>query len=135
MLSQKRRVAGWIMSAILAGFLMFSASGKFVDWEGKTQMLDHLGYSTHLMMKIGATELILAALFLVPRAGFLGSLLLTAYLGGATATHVRVGDPFFMPIIFGVLVWVSYGLRRPGLFSLATGSTVAACHDAPRTSV
>jgi hypothetical protein len=57
----------------------------------------------------------------IPRTGFLASILLTGYLGGATLTHLRVGDPIYMPILFGVVVWVAYGLRRPEVFSLAFG--------------
>ncbi|HQX51357.1 MAG TPA: hypothetical protein PLY87_29495 [Planctomycetaceae bacterium] len=55
-------------------------------------------------------------------SGIVAAILLTAYLGGATATHVRVGDPFFMPIIMGFVVWIAYGLRQPAVFALATGS-------------
>ena len=83
------------------------------------------------MTKIGVLEVILAVLFLIPRTGFLRAVLLTAYLGGATATHVRVGDAFWSPIVGGIAIWISYGLRRPEVFSLATGSTIAAAsrHD------
>jgi hypothetical protein len=82
------------------------------------------------MKKIGVVEVIVAVLLLIPRASFVGALLLTAYLGGATATHVRVGEPFFMPILIGVFMWIGYGLRRPEVFSLALGSTPA---TPPRT--
>ena len=114
------------MSALLSAFLIFaSASGKFLDWEGKTEMLNHFGYSTEMMTKVGVVEAALAMLFLIPRTGFLAALLLTAYLGGATATHVRVGDACFMPILVGVFLWIGYALRRPEIFSLAIGSTVS----------
>lgn len=77
------------------------------------------------MTKIGVAEVIVTLLFLVPRTSFVGGILVTAYLGGATATHVRVGDPFYFPIIAGVLVWIALGLRRPEIFSLAVGSAVS----------
>jgi hypothetical protein len=48
---------------------------------------------------------------------------LSAYLDGATSAHVRVGDPFFMPIVIGVLVWLALGLRNPAVFDLALGKT------------
>ncbi len=121
-----KRIAGWILSGLLAAFLIFgSAAGKFTDWPGKAEMFEHLGYSAEVLEKIGVVEIIVAVLFLIPRTAFLGAILLTGYLGGATATHVRVGDPFlsdFMPIIMGVLVWIGYGLRRPEIFRLAFGA-------------
>jgi hypothetical protein len=122
--ANKTQIAGWILSILLAAFLIFvSAVPKFIEWEGKSEMFAKLGYSTELMVKIGVVEIAVALLFVIPRTGFLGAVLLTAYLGGATATHVRVGDPFFVPIIIGVVVWVAYGLRRPEVFSLAFGSS------------
>ncbi|REJ88650.1 MAG: DoxX family protein [Planctomycetota bacterium] len=120
---RKSKIAGWILSVLLAAFLILgSASGKFTEFEGKDEMFDHLGYSSEVMVKIGVVEVIAALLFVIPRTGFLGAVLLTAYLGGATATHVRVGDPFLFPVIMGVVVWIAFGLRRPEVFSLAIGS-------------
>lgn len=121
--SKTSRIVGWVLSYLVAAFLIFaSAPGKFVEWEGKAEMFDHLGYSPELMTNIGVVEIAAALLFLVPRTGFLGAVLLTAYLGGATATHVRVGDPFYMPIVMGVVLWLALGLRMPGVFALALGS-------------
>ena len=126
MRTNKLRVTGWILSGLLAAFLIFaSAMGKFLDWEGKEEMFAKLGYTTEVMTKIGVVEVIVAVLFLIPHTGFIGAILLTAYLGGATATHVRVGDPFLMPIIMGVLIWIAYGLRRPEVFRLACGAPSA----------
>ena len=122
----RMRIAGWILSGIVALFLIGpSAMGKFTEWEGKQKMFDHMGFTTDLMFKIGILEVALAILFLVPRTGFLAAILLTGYLGGATVTHLRVGEPFFAPIIMGVVLWVALGLRRPEIFSLAIGSEVS----------
>ncbi len=74
------------------------------------------------MFKIGIVEVVATIVFLIPRTSFLGAILLTAYLGGATATHVRVGDPFFFPPFLGVVVWVAYALRRPDVIQSAFGS-------------
>ena len=89
--------------------------GKFMDFDGKQQMLDHLGYTAETLRSIGFLEITLSVLFLIPKAEPFGALLLTAYLGGATATHVRVGDPFYFPIIVGVVMWVALLLRSPHL--------------------
>jgi uncharacterized membrane protein YphA (DoxX/SURF4 family) len=119
--SRKQRIAGWIVSGLLAAFLAFSASGKFREFPGKAEMFDHLGYAaTSLAMTaIGVVELVVTVLFLIPRTSFIGAILVTGYLGGATATHVRVGDPFFFPILLGVLAWVGYGLRCPDVVKAA----------------
>jgi len=131
--SKKTRIAGWVLSGLCAAVLiLLSAPGKFTDWEGKEEMFDKLGYSVELMEKIGYVEVAIALLFLIPQTGFLGAILITAYLGGATATHVRVGDPFYFPIIIGVVVWIAYGLRRPEVFRLAVGAPIT---SAPAASV
>ena len=117
-----KSITGWGLTLLIVFFLaVVSATGKFIDWEGKTEMFATLGYSTELMWKIGILEVALAVLILIPRAAFLGAVLLTAYLGGAVATHVRVGDAYFFPILAGLFLWIAIGLRRPEVFRLAFG--------------
>jgi DoxX-like family len=134
--NKKMRIAGWVLSGLVATFLIFgSAVGKFVEWEGKTEMFQHIGYSPELIMKIGVLEIILSLLFLIPRTGFIGAVLLTAYLGGATATHVRVGDQFFFPVLVGIVMWIAFALRRPEVFSFAFGSAASGRDAKPGTPV
>ena len=117
------RIIGWILSGLLAAVLVGpSAMGKLMEWEGKVAAFEKLGFTVEVMQKIGVLEIVLAVLFLIPRTSFVGAILLTGYLGGATVTHLRIGEPFFAPIIMGVVVWISLGLRRPTVFSLAIGS-------------
>lgn len=112
MTSKTRAVVGWALSGLLAAFLIgASASGKFLSWEGKSEMFAKLGWTESAMYTIGVVEIVITILFLIPRTAFWGGLLLTAYLGGAVATHVRIQDPFYMPIVMGVLVWVALALR------------------------
>jgi uncharacterized membrane protein YphA (DoxX/SURF4 family) len=121
--SKNQRIAGWILSGLIAAMLIvLSASGKFTEWPGKEAMFAKLGYSADTMFKIGIVEVVVTILFLIPRTSFLGAILLTAYLGGATATHVRVGDPFFFPPLLGVVVWIAYALRRPDVIKSALGA-------------
>lgn len=120
--SKTKRLISWILSGLIGLMLVGpSALGKFVEWEGKAQMLEHMGFTSELLMKIGVLEVILAVLYLIPRTSFLGAILLTGYLGGATVTHVRLGEPFYMPIVIGVVMWVALGLRKPEIFRLAKG--------------
>lgn len=114
------RIVGWVLSGLLAAFLIFaSASGKFTEWEGKADMFATMGWTTDVMFKIGLVEVAIAVLFLIPRAAFVAAILLSAYLGGAVATHVRVGDQFFVPIVVGIVAWVALGLRDPRVFANA----------------
>ena len=65
-----------------------------------------LGYPASTVLPLGIVELICVVLFAVPRTSFLGAILLTGYLGGATATQVRLEDPwFFFPVVVGGFVW------------------------------
>jgi hypothetical protein len=82
-------------------------------------MFAKLGWSEEIMYRIAVVEVAVAILFLIPQTAFVGAILLAAYLGGAVATHVRVSDPFFMPIILGVLAWIALGLRDPRVFDVA----------------
>jgi uncharacterized membrane protein YphA (DoxX/SURF4 family) len=116
----RTKTSGWVLSVLLTAFLcLASASGKFMDFEGKEEMFRHFGWSVDVMVSIGVVEVVIALLFLIPRTAFVAAVLLTAYLGGATATHVRVGDPFFFPIIICVVAWLALGLRDSRVFRIA----------------
>ncbi|WP_339911358.1 DoxX family protein [Symmachiella dynata] len=128
--SKKLRITGWVLSILISLFLIFaSASGKFTEWEGKAEMFAKMGWSEEVMVKIGIVEVAIAVLFLIPRTAFLAAILLAAYLGGATATHVRAGEAFFFPIIIGVVAWIALGLRQPDVFRLAFGSNTSSDAD------
>lgn len=117
-----RKLVGWILSGLLTAFLLFSSMGKFTNFEGKAEMFAHLGWSESVMVTIGIVEVVIALLFLVPRAGFVAAILITGNLGGAIATHVRVGDPFVFPVVVGIVCWVALGLRDTRVFQLAAGA-------------
>jgi hypothetical protein len=74
------------------------------------------GFPAELAPWVGASLLIPTILYLIPRTAILGAILLTGYLGGATATQVRVGDAWFLfPVALGVLTWGGLWLRDAGL--------------------
>ena len=121
-ISNKQTIVGWVLSTLLALFLIVtSAMGKFTTWEGKAEMFDQMGWSEEVMVKIGIVEILIAILFLIPRTAFVATILLAAYMGGATATHVRLDEPFYFPILLAVIAWVALGLRRPEVFRMALG--------------
>ncbi len=87
-------------------------------------MFNELGITANLSFALGVLEVAFAILFLIPRTSFVGAILLTGYLGGAVWAHLRIGDPWFFPIIIGVLIWVALGLRQPAIFAIALGKSL-----------
>ncbi len=110
---------GWILSILLAAFLI---SGSVTAWINSPQAVEgmkKLGYSPSIMHVLGLVELACGVLYLIPRTAVLGAILFTTYLGGAVASHARIGDPMWVvPVVFGVIVWVGLLLREPRLRSL-----------------
>ena len=117
-LSNKMLWAGRIFSAIPVLMLLFSAALKFAKPAAVVQGFAQFGYPESLLLPLGIVELLCTVIYLIPRTSVLGAILLTGYLGGATATHVRIGDPFFIPIGLGVLVWAGLFLRDDRLRAL-----------------
>lgn len=103
--------AGRIISALPVLLLLFSAVIKLVKPPEVVEGFTRLTYAESLALGIGILELVCTVVYVIPRTSILGAILLTGYLGGATATHVRIGEPFFAPIILGVLVWGGLFLR------------------------
>ena len=110
---------GWGITALLGLGLTFSAVMKFMrPPEMVKEFVERLGYPAETLLAIGITEITCLILFLFPRTAVLGAVLLTGYLGGAIATHVRIHDNFVGPVIGGVLVWVALYLRDPRVRAL-----------------
>jgi len=110
--------AGRIMSALPVLMLLFSGVMKLVKPAPVVEGFAHLGYPASLALGLGIVELTCAVVYVIPRTSVFGAILLTGYLGGATATHLRIGEPVFMPIILGVLVWGGLYLRDDRLRAL-----------------
>jgi hypothetical protein len=116
--SKKMLWAGYVTSALPILTLLFSGVVKLVKPTAVVEEFGRLGYAEGLALGIGILELACTVVYAMPRTAVLGAILLTGYLGGATATHVRVGDPFFGPIILGMLVWGGLYLRDHRLRTL-----------------
>ena len=116
--SKKMFWAGWIMSAPPVLLLLFSASMKVLKLPAAMDGFAHLGYPEYVALPLGIVELTCTVLYLIPRTSILGAILLTGYLGGATATHLRIGEPFHMAILLGMLVWGGLYLRDERLRAL-----------------
>jgi len=116
---KKRLWAGRIMSALPVLLLLLSGIMKLLKPAPVLQAFAHFGYPQNLIFSLGILELACTVVYVMPRTAVLGAILLTGYLGGATATNVRVGDPlFFIPVVLGVLVWTGLFLRDDRLRAL-----------------
>ncbi len=121
-ISKKMLWAGRIVSALPALFLLLDGIGKLIKPAPVVDGTIQLGYSVSVILPLGIVLLACTVLYLIPRTSVLGAILLTGYLGGAVATHVRVGDPLFshsfFPIYVGVLLWGGLFLRDGRLRAL-----------------
>lgn len=111
---------GWGLTGLVGLALAASGSMKIVHPASFLEGWTHnFGYPASRALPIGLVEICCAALLVLPRTAVLGAVLVAAYLGGATATHVRIGDPLFVaPVIFGVLAWGGIWLRDPRVRAL-----------------
>lgn len=112
--SRKALWAGRIISALAVLFLLFDGLIKVILLPPVVEGSEQLGYPTSTMPGIGLVLILCTLLYVFPRTSILGAVLLTGYLGGATATHVRVEDglfPVFFSVGFGALVWLGLFLR------------------------
>ena len=119
--SKKRLWAGRIMSALSALFLLFDGVMKLVKPAPVVEATVQLGYPESVILGLGIVVIASTVLYLIPRTSVLGAILLTGYLGGAVATHVRVGAglfPVLFPVFFGVLIWGGLVLRDNRLRAL-----------------
>ena len=116
--SKKVLWAGYIISVLPILLLLFSGVMKLVKPASVVEGFVRLGYPESLALGIGVVELACAVVYVIPQTSVLGAILLTGYLGGATATHVRIGEPFFMPIVLGVMIWGGLFLRDDRLRAL-----------------
>lgn len=113
--SKKGLWAGRIISALVVLFLLLDAVAKLMKITPVLEAFTRLGFSTGLAVPIGVLLLVCTIVYVIPPTSILGAILLTAYLGGATVTHLRAGQPFYFPVVFGVLVWGGLYLREDRL--------------------
>jgi hypothetical protein len=110
---------GRVLTALPVMFLTFDGVIKLMRITPVTESFITLGYPTTLAIGIGILELLCLLVYVTPFTSILGAILLTGFLGGAVATHVRVGDPLFghslFPVYVGILVWGGLFLREDRL--------------------
>lgn len=110
-ISKSRVITGWILAGLLTALFLFSAFGKFSN----PQMMEQLKLGDwRIIIAIG--EIVSTILFLFPKTNRLGTLLLSAYMGGAIVAHMISGLPIYMPAGVLILIWVTGFIRNTELF-------------------
>ncbi len=126
MSEKTKKIIGWVLSGLLGALFLFSAFSKFSGAAGP--MMEHFGFTSGETTLIAIGEVVSAVLFLIPRTQSLGTLLLSAYMGGAIATHMSAApgteelggegiQSYVMPSIILVVVWVASLVRNPKTLS------------------
>ena len=117
--SKAQVLTGGIITVLVVLFLASDSVAKIIEAAPVVKASEQLGLPPNTTVGIGILLLACTAIYAIPKTAVLGAILLTAYLGGATAIHVRAGNgvfPVVFAIAFGVLVWVGLVLREPRLF-------------------
>ena len=116
---------GWGISVLASLVFAVSATMKIVDGAAVAEGMAHLGLPESLLVPLSILEISCVVIYLIPATSILGAILLAGYIGGAICTHLRVGDPFFIQIALGILVWLGVYLREPRLKELIPLRTAA----------
>lgn len=117
--SKKLIWTGRVLSAIPVFLLLLSAVLKILKPPAVMEGIAKYGYAQSVLPTIAGLEILSCVVYLIPRTAVLGAILMTGYLGGATATNVRVGDPsYIMTVLLGVFVWAGLFLRDARLREL-----------------
>ena len=115
---------GRVLSGFVILLLLFDGAIKLVPWPVVTETMDRIGYgsSETLARSLGIITIVCTVLYAIPPTSILGAILLTGYLGGAMASHLRIGSPLFSHILFGfylgLMLWGGLWLRDRKLRTL-----------------
>lgn len=119
--SKKASWTGRVLSILVVLFMLMDGVMKVMVPPAVVKGFAESGWPIHFAVPLGIIALVCTVLYAIPRTSILGAILLTGWLGGATATNMRMGDPWFetiIPVFFGVLVWVALFLREHQLRAL-----------------
>lgn len=109
-------ITGWLLGGLPAALLIAGSPVSILKMPMAMEGMKQYGYPEGAVTPIGISALVSAVLYLVPRTSMLGAILLTGYLGGAVATHVRAGEgSFVIAVVFGIFFWGGLWLRNPAL--------------------
>ena len=109
---------GRVISGLASFAFVMSGAMKLKGGPELEPGFAHLGLPLSMVLPLAILELSCVAVYLIPQTAVLGAILLAGYVGGAILAHWRVGDPVFVQIILGLLVWLGLYLREPRLHAL-----------------
>lgn len=109
---------GRVISGLIALLLTLSAVMKLMGGAEVTEGFAHMGLPASLRAPLGILELSCVVIYVIPATSIIGAILLTGYIGGAIVTHLRIGEPVYMQIVLGLLIWLGLYLREQRLKSL-----------------
>jgi hypothetical protein len=117
---------GRVLSGLAVAFLLFDAAGKLLRVAPVIESSAKLGYPESTIVPIGVLLLVGVVLYLIPKTSVIGAIYLAAYLGGAVASHYRLGNPLATHVLFPVYVasfiWAGLALRNPRVMAVLTGA-------------
>ena len=122
--SKPARLLGRVLSGLVILFMLVDGAIKLVPWPVVTETMDRIGYgsSETLARSLGIITIVCTVLYTIPPTSIVGAILLTGYLGGAMASHLRIGSPLFTHTLFGfylgLMVWGGLWLRDGNLRAL-----------------
>jgi len=120
--SKTMTYAGWTLSVLVILFMIMDLTMKFMQLPIVLTTTEQLGWPTSSVTTLAVLLSVATALYAFPQTCVLGAILLTGYLGGAVATHVRIGSPLFSHVLFGVYLgvaaWAGLWLRDPRVRAL-----------------
>src|SRR5215468_3874914 len=111
----RRSWVGLVISVLPCLLFLVSAFFKIKGGPSISEGFAHLGLSESLALPLAVVELSCVAIYLIPATAVLGAILMTGFLGGAILAHLRAGDPFYLHILMGMVIWLGIWLREPRL--------------------
>lgn len=127
-ITQPSRAATWtgrVLTGLIATFLLADGGAKIVPPAPVIEASAKLGIGTEVLLPLGVVLVVSTLLHLYRRTQLLGAVLVSCYLGGATATHVLTHTPYWFPVVMGLVLWIAYGLRSSELRSFVHSSLTA----------
>jgi hypothetical protein len=109
---------GRVLSGLIVAFMLFNGALGLMKPEMVRQALAHMGYPDSLRVPLGILMIACTLIYAIPQTSGFGAILLTAYFGAATATHLRIGEPFYFPVVICVLAWLGIYFRDHRLRTL-----------------
>jgi DoxX-like family len=110
--SRRMLRSGWVLTGFVGLFLLVDGGARLAGFVPYVEGMTRLGYAASLAPWIGLVLLLSTIMMLIPQAAAFGTILVTGYLGGATATQVRVQDAWFLfPVMLGIMSWLGLYLR------------------------